>query len=194
MSYVIQNFYDYHKKIKLNPRFKIFFFLNNLEKFFIFIKINTLFNINYRFNNLYLFYFNLFFKYFFSKYYVKLIYNFNLKLINNYTNNLTKSSIYFFFFNFNNFFSLKKVKLLKFKVLSLNFQNTYLTPIKTLNISLTNSNNLYRNVFFYLLLINPFIWYQNSSSFFFYLNYIFINYTLKIFRFYNGYFLRIYNY
>lgn len=157
MSYVIQNFYEYHKKIRLSPRFKFIFFLNNLEKFFLFIKINTLLNLNFKLNNLNLSYFNLFFKYFFSKQYIKILYQFNLKLVGNYTNNLIKSSTYHFFFYFNKFFSFKNLNFLKFKISNLNFQNTYLTPIKTLNIRINNSNNLYRNVFFYLLLLNPFI-------------------------------------
>jgi hypothetical protein len=45
-----------------------------------------------------------------------------------------------------------------------------------------------------LMLINPFIWLQFNTSLKFYLNFLFINYTLKIFRFYNGHFLKIYNY
>ena len=38
MSYVIQNFYDSNKKINLTPRFKFFFYMSNLEKFFFFYK------------------------------------------------------------------------------------------------------------------------------------------------------------
>jgi hypothetical protein len=44
------------------------------------------------------------------------------------------------------------------------------------------------------MFINPFLWYQHTSNFRFYLNIMFINYNLKTSRFYNNYFLRVYNY
>lgn len=192
MSYVIQNFYDSNKKITLTPRFKFFFILNNLEKFFIFIKINTFLNFSNKlnssnFNNL-----NIFFKYFFSKQFLKFLYQLNLNLVGNYTNNLIKSFIYIIFYNLNNFLELNN-NVIFFKLNnSLLFYNIYYLPIKTLNIRI--NNNFYKNIFFYFMLINPFLWYQYSSFLKFYLNYIFINYNLKLSRFYNGHFLKIYNY
>jgi hypothetical protein len=44
------------------------------------------------------------------------------------------------------------------------------------------------------MLINPFLWYQHTANLKFYLNFIFINYNLKISRFYNNHFLRVYRY
>ena len=41
MSYVIQNFNNFNKKISLTPRVKFLLLLINLEKFFIFFKFNT---------------------------------------------------------------------------------------------------------------------------------------------------------
>lgn len=192
MSYVIQNFYDFNKKINLTPRFKFFFFLNNLEKFFFFLKINTFLNLANKLNLNQLNNFNIFFKYFFSKQFIKFFFQLNLNLIGQYNNNITKSSIYTIFYNFNKFFNLNKMHLKKnFQSETLIFNN-YFLPIKTLNIRLNNT--FYKNIFFYFMLINSFIWYQHSSSLKFYLNFIFINYTLKSFRFYNGHFLRVYNY
>lgn len=192
MSYVIQNFYDFNKKINLTPRFKFFFFLNNLEKFFFFLKINTFLNLSGKLNLNQLNNFNIFFKYFFSKQFIKFFFQLNLNLIGQYNNNITKSSIYTIFYNFNKFFNLNKIYLFKnFQSETLIF-NIYFLPIKTLSIRI--NNNFYKNIFFYFMLINSFIWYQHTNSLKFYLNFIFINYTLKSFRFYNGHFLRVYNY
>ena len=192
MSYVIQNFYDSNKKVSLTPRFKFFFLLNNIEKFFFFIKINTFLNFSNKLNLNNLNNLNLFFKYFFSKQFIKFLFQFNLNLVGNYTNNLTKSSIYAIFYNLNKFFNLNKIIVFKkFENDNLIF-NIYYTSVKSLNTRL--NNNFYKNIFFYFMIINPFLWYQHSSSLKFYLNYVFINYTLKSFRFYNGHFLRIYSY
>jgi hypothetical protein len=194
LSYVIQNFYDFNKKVSLTPRFKFFFLLNNLEKFFIFIKINTFLKYSNKLNFNYLNTFNLFFKYFFSKQYFKLLFQLNLNLVGNYTNNITKSSIYIIFYFFEKFLNLNKIPF-KFKNLLLidkiNY-NLYFLPIKVLNIRI--NNNFYKNIFFFFMLINSFLWYQHSSTIKFYLNFIFVNYNLKSSRFFTGYFLRVYNY
>ena len=193
MSYVIQNFYDSNKKINLTPRFKFFFYMNNLEKFFFFIKINSFLNFSNKLNFSQLNNFNTFFKYFFSKQFVKFMFQLNLNLVGNYTSNITKSSVFFVFYNFNKFFNTED-KLLFHKNFSVDklLFNLYVLPVKTLNIRI--NNNFYKNIFFHFMFINSSIWYQHVNSLKFYLNYIFINYTLKSSRFYNGHFLRIYNY
>jgi hypothetical protein len=192
MSYVIQNFYDSNKKINLTPRLKFFFFVNNLEKFFFFIKINTFLNISKKLNLNHLNNLNIFFKYFFSKQFIKFLFQLNLTLVGHYNNNITKSSIFIIFYNFIKFFNLSKTVFYKnFENQHLGF-NIYFLPVKTLNVRI--NNNFYKNTFFYFMLINSFIWYQNVSSLKFYLNYIFISYNLKSSRFYNDHFLRVYNY
>ncbi len=192
MSYVIQNFYDSNKKTNLTPRLKFFFFLNNLEKFFFFLKLNTFLHFSNKLNLNNLNSLNIFFKYFFSKQFIKFLFQLNLDLVGQYTNNITKSSIFLIFYNFNKFFNLSKFFIYKnFHFRFLGF-NLYYLPIKTLNNRI--NNNFYKNIFFYFMFINTLIWYQNVSSLKFYLNYIFVTYNLKSSRFYNGYFLRIYNY
>lgn len=192
MSYVIQNFYDSNKKVNLTPRLKFFFFLNNLEKFFFFVKINTFLNLSNKLNLNKLNNLNIFFKYFFSKQFIKFLFQLNLNLVGQYTNNITKSSIFLIFYNLNKFFNLSKISFYKnFQFNCLAF-NLYYLPIKTLNVRI--NNNFYKNIFFYFMLINTFIWHQNVSSLKFYLNYIFITYNLKSSRFYNGHFLQVYNY
>lgn len=190
MSYVIQNFYD-NKKIALTPRFRFFYILNNLEKFFIFFKLNTFFKFINIANNFKINYFSLFFRYFFTKQYIKIIYNVNLLFVGNYTNNLTKSFIFFIFFNLINFFKNGKI-ILNTQLFKKNFLfNLYLIPIKIINIKLNRL--FYKNIFFYFMLVNSFLWYQHTFYFFFFYNFIFINYSLKTFRFFNNHFLRIYN-
>ena len=192
MSYVIQNFHDFNKKLTLTPRFKFFFILNNLEKFFIFIKLNTFFN-KINISNIFLInHFFLFFKYFFAKQYIKLIFNSNLDFSGNYTLNLTKSFLFHIFFNFFNFFKNKNNNIKQYQFFNNYLFNLYFTSVKALNIRINNS--FYKNFFFYLMLINSFIWYQHTSYLKFYLNFIFINYNLKTFRFYNGHFLKVYNF
>ena len=156
MSYVIQNFNDINKKITLTPRFKFFFFLNNLNKFLIFFKFNTFLNSFSKINNLQINYFNVFFKYLFSKQFIKFTYQFNLNYVGNYTNNLIKSYIFFFFYNLNNF--LKFNVYIFFNKHSFNnkfLYNTYYFSIKTLNIKIPTL--FYKNIFFYFMLINSFI-------------------------------------
>ncbi len=136
-------------------------------------------------------FFFFFFKFFFSKQYTKLLFNNNLKYLGNYTNNLTKSFLYNIYFNLFIYFK-NTIYFNKYNSSFANYlSNLYFLPIKTLNIKLNNT--FYKNIFFYLMLIYPSIWYQHTSFLKFYLNFIFINYTLKTSRFYNGHFLKIYN-
>jgi hypothetical protein len=155
MSYVIQNFHDSNKKINLTPRFKFIFILNNLEKFLIFIKINTFLFFSKKINIFNLNYLFLFFKYFFSKKYIKLFYQLNLVLVGNYSNNLTKSSIFNVFFFLLNFFKNKTIRYQLISHFQTYFYNLYFFSIKTLNIRINNT--FYKNIFFLLMLINPFI-------------------------------------
>jgi len=154
LSYVIQNFYD-NKKIALTPRFRFFYILNNLEKFFIFFKLNTFFKFINISNNFKINYFFLFFRYFFAKQYIKLIYNVNLLFVGNYTNNLTKSFIFLIFFNLINFFKNEKITLNTQFFKNFFFFNIYLVPVKLINVKLNQL--FYKNIFFYFMLINSFL-------------------------------------
>lgn len=155
MSYVIQNFNDFNKKSSLTPRLKFLFILNNIEKFFIFLKLNTFLYITNNLNIFSLNHFSLFFKYFFSKQYFKILLNTNLNLIGQYNNNLTKSYIFniYFYLNLflNNNFIIFKNKNNSFNLIN----NVYNLPVQTVNVKINNS--FYKNIFFLLMLINPFI-------------------------------------
>ena len=191
MSYVIQNFYDYTKKFSMTPKFKIFFFNNNITKFFLFIKLSTFLSLNKKPNTLNLNYFNSFFKYFFNKAYIKFLYNTNINLFANYTNNFSQSLTYNIFYqtlkNFNKFY----VNLNKFTFNIFTLNNLYFLSIKSANVSL--KLNLYKNFFFFFFFINSFLWFQHSSFFKPYLSFIFINYNAQVSRFYNTHFFKIYN-
>jgi len=155
LSYVIQNFYEYSKRLILTPRFKFLLFFNNIEKFLIFIKFNTFLYYTDKINLLNFNYFFLFFKYIFSEQYIKTIYKLNLLFVGNYTSNLTKSAIYGIF----------KVidKFLKNNALTATINliedelqfNQYFFSIKTLNTKL--SKQFYRNVFFFKMITTSFI-------------------------------------
>ena len=138
MSYVIQNFYDSNKKISLTPRFKFLLILNNLEKFFVFIKINTFLNFTHKLNYFFLNYFFLFFKYFYSKQYIKNLFQINLSLIGNYTNNLTKSYIYNIFFNIYSFFKINNLIFNQNVISKTYLFNLYFYTIKTFNVKIEN--------------------------------------------------------
>ena len=77
----------------------------------------------------------------------------NLNLVGNYTNNITKSSVFFIFYNFNKFFNTESKLLFhkNFNVDKLLF-NLYVLPVKTLNIRI--NNNFYKNIFFHFMFIN----------------------------------------
>ena len=150
MSYVIQNFFDYNKKIILTSRFKSLLFLLNLKFFIIFIKLKSFFFFNTNFNNYNINYFNYFFKYFFFSYIFKLLYKNNITSISNYINNLIKSYSYNIFFllqtylikETNLIFFFNK-HLLKKKILF----NLYFISFKISNIKLNKS--FYKNIFFF---------------------------------------------
>jgi hypothetical protein len=195
MSYVIQHFNDFNKRVAMTPRFRFLLFFNNLNKFFIFLKYNTfLFFINKSYSAK-INYFFLFDKFFYSRQYFKYLYYINFELVGAYDNNFLRSTAYSIFnefnrTNFNNTVYLSKV------LFSLDdtfyFFNLFLTPIRVINLKLQKT--FYKNVFFYLMLIFPQIWMQKQKNFKFYLNFILTFYNLKIFRFYSGYFLRTYNF
>lgn len=192
MSYVIQNFLYLPRNIAFTPKFKFLLIINNLEFFFFFIKFNSFLKFTqkfFTFNRIYLF---LFIKYFFSKQYIKLINYSNLNLSGFYVNNFIKSLVHNIFFNIDRFFYKKKSNLNKFVNSDVLVNNLYFYSIKVLNVKI--NKKLYKNIFFFFLILNTRLWLQYSASLKFYLNFIFINYNLQVYKFYNGYFLKIYNF
>lgn len=192
MSYVIQNFADLTKKPITTPRFKFFFFLINIDKFFIFLKFNNFLNFNKIQNSLTLSYSNLFIKSFFSKSYIKIINNLNFNFTGFYLNNLIKSYVFLFFKTLSLFLKFNTGVILTSNYKHLYLYKFYLMPIKTLNIKV--NDKLFKNLFFYFMFFTSSVWYQHTSFFNFYLNFIIVNSNLKINRFFNTYFLKIYNY
>ena len=187
MSYVIQNFFNFNKKITLMPRFKFFFMLCNLNKLFFLFKINTFLNLTNKILIIDLNFHYIFLKYFFSKYFIKLFINLNFNLIGDYTNNLFKSYIYNIFFHMLQFLKFNSINIIKY-----NSSQIYLFSIKISNFKINSV--FYKNIFFFFLFLNCHIWNQYNSNFKFYLNFILINQYTQIYYFYNGYFLNIYNY
>lgn len=191
MSYVIQSFYQANRKFTFTPRLKFFIILNNLNKFFFYLKLNTFINLTLRVTFLQISVPFLFTKYFFNKLYLKLIFKTNLTLVGNYTTNLTKSYAYYIYKNLYNFFTYSYSFYIKKTPSPFYFFNIYFFSIRVMNTRI--NNNLYKNVFFFFLISLPFLWYQHTSLLKFYLNFIFVTYSLKALKLYNGPFLKIYN-
>jgi hypothetical protein len=192
LSYVIQNFYNRSRHVILTPRFRFLYILCNLEKFFVFFKFNTILYLMFKLSVYQIDYFFFFIKAFFSRLYIKLLYKTNLELIGNYTNNLTKSSIYWTFANINRFFKFRQSFLSPLLPLDEYLYNYYFFSIKTVNVRI--NNQLYKNIFFFFMIFFPSLWLQHASYLRYYLNFILITYHFQISRFYNGHFLRIYNF
>lgn len=192
MSYVVQNFYDCNHRVAITPRLRFIFILTNLNKFFIFMKFNSFF-FNLEKTNLTKLNISLnFVRYFFSRQYIKLIYKMNLLFVGNYDNNFTRSVVYYTFYNIERFVN-PQTTVLDIDLLDEHYLfNYYFLPIKTINTKI--NKHLYKNVFFYFMLLSPFLWQQKAVSLRFYLNFIFTNFNLRILRFYSGYFLKIYNF
>lgn len=177
--------------MSFTPKLKFLFILINLEKFFIFFKFNIfLYFLNK--TNAYVYdYLFIFLKVFFFKSYIRILNNMNLDLVGNYTNNLIKSSIYCIFIRITRFFNNKKIDVIFNFINNYYFFNLYFYSVKNVNIRI--NNQLFKNIFFFWMLILPYIWYQCVSISNFYLNFLLITYHFQISRFYNGYFLKIYS-
>lgn len=192
MSYVVQNFSNYNQLIIKTPRLTFFFILNNLEKLFIFIKTNLFFCYTNKTNYYNLTYFFLFFKYFYAKQFFKILNKTNLTLTNYYTNNLTKSSVFWIFKNIVKFINKNYIDTAQFLLKDNFFFNYYLIPVHTSDIII--GKNSFKNFFFFLICNFTFIWYQYDKNFKFYLNFLLPITSLKILKFYGGYFFKIYNF
>lgn len=155
MSYVIQNFNDFNKRLLATPRFKYLLILSNLEKFIFFFKFLS-YNYLIKKTNLFKFnYFAMFLKYFFSKQYLKLIDKADFSLVDNYLNNVIKSSIFMIFSTLENFLLKKKVKF-KFIYFEKHFIcNSYFYSIKTTNFKI--NTKLSENIFLFFLSFISFI-------------------------------------
>ena len=138
----------------MTPKFKTLLILLNLEKLIIFFKAN-LFLFFMRKSNVFNFnYFFFFMRFFFNKQFNKILRQVNLQLVGNYTNNLIKSAIYFFFFNLklvliNEIFNLTTLKYNFFFLF-----NLYFFSVKIVNTKI--NKKLYKNIFFYFLFFSSF--------------------------------------
>ena len=168
-------------------------FLNNVEKFLIFFKLNFYIYLIKTLNLFSLNYFFFFIKYFFNKQLSNLLKKTNLNLIGFYDNNLYKSIVYHIFANL--FIFLKKPKLF-FKIKNQHVENEFLYNTYFLSIKIINNKinkKFYKNFFFFLAAFSSLIWYQHCSFFKFYLNFILANNNFNLLPFYGGYFLHVYN-
>lgn len=192
MSYVVQNFHPLSRHIVMTPRFKYLTVFNSLNLIVMFFK-----------KNLHLYFFNLnpyskfdfflvFYKYFFFRQYTKIFNSLNLKLSGPYTNNVTKSAVFFSLCFIEQQFLSYSFKPKQVKPHDNLVFNSYFLSIKLANIKLTK--RFYKNAFFFFMMFSSHLWYQHSTSLKFYLNFFFTNPYFNVYTFYNGYFFRIYNF
>lgn len=194
MSYVIQNFNTPTRHIVFTPKLKSLVLLLNVEKIFFFFKINTHFFYCSVKNFTQINYFFIFHKYFYSRYLFLLFHKFNSPNTSFYDNNLHKSFRYHFFKTFlallSNPYKVRTTHVFELQD-DISF-NQYHLSVKTINYKLPKS--YYKNLFFFFMSAFSFLWYQHTSYFRFYLNFVLVNNVLTLSPFYNGYFLHVYNF
>lgn len=184
MSYVIQNFLKNNQRTAVTPRFKIFIILKWANFFLFFFKFNSYFKKNSKFNSFYTFFFK---KGLFRTFYESLI-----NLSANYMNKITITGVYWNFKILNNFLNFNLIPKNLPSTDPYYFYNLYFLAIKLINVKLTKTH--FKLFFFFTLFYFSEQWLQFDSNLKFYLNFFFIRNALKTYKFYNGYFLRVYNF
>lgn len=115
----------------------------------------------------------------------------NLNLLSFYDNRLTKSYIFWFYNilinNFKDSFFIKHAENYSEFFLF----NNYLLPIKFLNTNL--STLIFKNIFFNLLLLNSFVFFNNNIYINYLKNSLILFSDISIYPFYNGYFFNVYS-
>lgn len=192
MSYVIQNFYNLPRLVVITPKFKYLVMLNSLSILYTFFKLNNYLYTHHNLAGAPVGYLVSLFKVFFIKssnnFFSKLI----TKLSSKYPNELTKSAVYWSYFSMNLFLDKRPSVLSDVPCRGVLLFNVYFLAIKVINVKLHKT--FYRNTFFYLMLILPSMWYSHHDFTKFHLNFFFIKYNLQVCNFYNGHFLRVYNF
>lgn len=159
---------------------------------FTFLKINIFLLNTQRFHTNYSNHFLSFYKYFYFFQLTRLFQKINLSLSGNYINNMKKSVIFYNFKLLSNFLIKQKYCPLLLPIDNTWVYNTYYLSIKVANYQI--NKNFYKNTFFYLLLHLSQLWYPHPFYLKFYLNFFFVWYGTQMYKFYNGFFFKIYNF
>jgi hypothetical protein len=192
MSYVIQNFYNLPRLIVITPKLKFLMILNSLDCIYVFLKSNNYLFIHHTSADSPFGFLVLLFRVFFIKNINNIFNKLNHKLTSKYPNEVAKGAIYWSYRSLQLFLSKNYTILGYLYFKNYLFFNLYFLSIKVINIKLHKT--FYKNIFFYLMLFIPSIWYAHHEFMRFYLNFFFIKYNLQICKFYNGHFLRVYNF
>jgi hypothetical protein len=184
MSYVIQNFAKKSHHVVVTPRFKIFLILKWMNFFLFFFRFDHVYKKKLKFVKLFFF--------FFRKGLFTTFYNSLKNLSANYSNKITNTAVYWSFNLLNNFWDSKVVNELPIEIYNSSLFNSYFLSIKTINVKITKT--YFKYVYFFFLFYLSDLWLQFDMSFKFYLNFFFIRNNFKIYKFHNGYFLRLYNF
>lgn len=193
MSYVLQNFYPHSRSLTVTPRLKFMLIANNADVLITFFKTWNFLHLSRTANSFELSLFFVFLRYLFSRQLLFWLKRVNLVLMGFYANNLFTGAIYHTYKNLILPFSMLRPYS---RIVTLGrggalLYNLYFLSVKVLHIKVVK--RLFRNFFFFLMAFSTFIWYQHTSLFKFYLNFILVNPSLLICPFYNGFFLHIYS-
>lgn len=176
----------------MTPRFKYLIFLKSLPWVTFFIKFN-LFSINLKkFYNLTNNNIINFYKYFFYFKLFKFFHIIDLSLVGGYTSNLKKSIVFYNFKILNNFLISQKTNYFLFCLHNKIIFNSYYLSIKLIDHAL--NKKYYKNIFYFFLFFLSNIWINVNSLFSFNSNFFFVFYFFSIYRFYNGFFFKVYNF
>lgn len=190
MSYVVQNLFNENSLIRFTPRIKLNFFFKNSQVFYFYLCQNffsSFLKKNFYHLNQYR---RFFINFFFFNQIFKIFKKINLNLLSFFDNKLTKSYI-FWFYNIliNNF---KDKFFINFYTPLSDFFlfNSHFLIIKFFNTNL--SNLFFKNIFFNLLLINSFLFFNNNLFISYLKNSLPLIPDASIYPFYGGYFFNIY--
>jgi hypothetical protein len=184
MSYVIQNFLKPTNRIIVMPRFKTTVIINSLRIFIFFFKFS-----NFEIKPSY----HLFFKnFFFSKGLLKTLNSMLDKFSINYTNTILHTTTYWSFKLIEFFFEHKILPSTIITHSNKFNRNLYFLSIKTTRIKVVKT--FVKNLFFYFIFFFNDLWQQHTGLLYFYLNFFFIRNNYKFYKFFGGYFFKLYNF
>jgi len=184
VSYVVQNFSKFKSKIVITPRFKVMIMSRQVNLPFVFSK--------FQLTNSHIKSYNTFLFFFYAKGLFNFFYNVFLRLSSNYNKQFTNTSIFWAFKTLDGFLYSKKFSNVSPIVSSFFLYNSYFLSVKINNAKIFKT--YFKSVFFFSLFYFTEQWYQFTSLSTFRLNFFFVRNNFKLYKFFGGYFFKVYNY
>lgn len=192
MSYVIQNFFYSARNLTITPKVRFLIVLKLIHYLIFFFRFSYYMFFSSRFFPNQPMVLIPFFQVFFVRHPAKTLETLNFKLVGNYLNNTIQSSVYWSFRILSHYLRYETLLTTPVYVSKFLLFNSVFLSIKVINIPL--NKKMYDSVFFFLMAHLSQLWYCPMQNISFYLNFFFTPYSFQMFKFFNGYFLRIYNF